>query len=125
MKVNQVELEETFLYVFQAILVYPQHLQFADGIDLRRTDVNLHMGVARALDFFDLERFRHILSVANGEDDGMALLGQRVDHSDAEVAEGGVVRRREPAQQVQDVHIVVIRRGRPACLPFNCSIYVF
>ena len=114
-----------FLDVSQAILVHPQHLQLADSIDFRWTDIDLHMGVMRPCYFLDLIGLLHVLAVADGEDDGMAFLGQRVNHADAEVAQGGVVGRRKPAKQVQDVHIVVIRRGRPACLPFNCSIYVF
>ena len=94
---NQVGLEETLLDVSQAILVHSQHLEFADGIDFRWTDVNLHMDMVFTNDFLNLERFRHILTIADGEDDGMALLGQCIDHADAEVAQGGVVGRREPA----------------------------
>ena len=56
------------------------------------------------LNFLDLERFRHVLSIADRKDDGMAILRQCVNHADAEVAQGRVVRGWEPAQQVQDVH---------------------
>ena len=93
---NQVGLEETFFDEIQAIIVHPQHLQFADGVDFRWTDIDLHMGVVCALDFLDLERLCHVLAIADGEDDGMAILGQRVDHADAEIAQGGVVRGGEP-----------------------------
>ena len=62
------------------------------------------MGMVCALYFLDLEGFLHVLAVADGEDDGMAILGQCVNHADAEVAQGGVVGRGEPTQQVQNVH---------------------
>ena len=95
---NQVRLEETFLDVFQSVLVHPQHLQFANGVDLRWTDVDLHVGVVCSGNLLDLERSRHVLAVANGEDDGMAILGQCVNHADAEVAQGRVIRGGEPTQ---------------------------
>ena len=93
---DEVRLEEMFFDVVEAILVHPQHLQFADSVDLRRTDVDLHMGVVRPRNLLDLERFRHVLAVANGEDDRMAILGQCVNHAYAEVAQGGVVGARKP-----------------------------
>ena len=96
MQVDEVRLEEVFFDVVEAILVHPQHLEFADGVDLWWTYVDLHMGVVRPGNLFDLEGFRHVLAVANGEDDGMAILGQCVDHADAEVAQGGVVGARKP-----------------------------
>ena len=83
--------------VFQAVLVHAQHLHLANGIDLWRTDIDLHMGVACTFYLLDLEGFRHVLAVTDGKDDGMAFLRQRVDHSDAEVAQGGVVGAGEPA----------------------------
>ena len=101
---NQIGVEETLLDVSQAILIHPQHLQFADDVDFRRTDVNLHMGMVCALNLLDLKGFRHVLAVADGEDDGMTIHGQCVDHADAEVAQGGVVGAWKPTQQVQDVH---------------------
>ena len=108
-QMNQVGLKEPLLDIFQAILVHPQHLQLADGIDLWRTDVDLHVGVVCPFDFLDFKRLCHILAVADGKDDGMAILGQCVNHSDAEVTQGRVVRRGKPTQQVQDVHIVIVR----------------
>ena len=42
--------------------------------------------MVRSWNLFDLEGFRHVLAIADGEDDGMANLWQRVDHADAEVA---------------------------------------
>ena len=104
MQMNQVRFEETLLDVFQAVLVHSQHLQFAHDIDFRRTDVNLHMGMVLPFYLLDLEGFSHVFSVADGEDDGMAIRRQRVNHADAEVAQGGVVGSGEPAQQVEDVH---------------------
>ena len=101
---NQVGLKEMLFDVFQTILVHPQHLQLAHGIDFRRTNINLHVGMVCAFDFLDLKRFCHILAVADREDDGVALLGQRVDHADAEVAQCRVVGRGKPTQQVQDIH---------------------
>ena len=104
MQMNQVGFKEVLFYVSETILVHPQHLQLANGVDLGWTDIDLHMGVVRPLNLLDLKRFRHVLTVTNGEDDGMAILGQRVDHADAEVAQGRVVGRRKPAQKVQNVH---------------------
>ena len=98
MQMNQVRLEETFFDVFQSVLVHPQHLQFSNGVDFWRTDINLHMGMVRPGNLLDLERFRHVLAVADGEDDGMAILGQCVNHADAEVAQGGIIGGREPTQ---------------------------
>ena len=95
---NQVRLEKTLLDVFQSVLIHSQHLEFANDVNLRWTDVDLHVGVVRSRDLFDLERFRHVLAVAHGEDDGMAILGQCVNHADAEVAQGGVVGGGEPTQ---------------------------
>ena len=46
----------------------------------------------------NLEGFRHVLAVADGEDDGMAIFRQRVNHADAEVAQGGVIGGGEPTQ---------------------------
>ena len=95
---NQIGIEIVLLDVFQAILVHPQHLEFANGVDLRWTDVDLHVGVVCSRNLLDLERFRHILAVANGEDDGMATLRQRVNHTDAEVTQGGIIGGGEPTQ---------------------------
>ena len=68
------------------------------SVDLWRTDVDLHMGVVSPRNLLNLERFRHVFPVAYGENDGMAILGQCVNHADAEVAQGGVVGAREPTQ---------------------------
>ncbi len=86
MQMNQIWLEEVLFDVFESILVHPQHLQLANHIDLWRTDVNLNMGMVCALDFLDFKRLRHVLAIADGEDDGVARLWQRVNHADAEVA---------------------------------------
>ena len=48
--------------------------------------------------FLDLEGFRHALSITDGENDGVALRGQCVNHADAEVAQGRVVGRGKPTQ---------------------------
>ena len=108
MQMNQVRIEETLFDVAEAILVYPQHLQLAQGIDPWRSDVNLHMSMARSRNLLDLERLRHVLAVADRENDRMAILGQCVNHADAEVAQGRVIRGGKPTQQVQDIHIVII-----------------
>ena len=93
---DEVGLEEVFFDVVEAILVHPQHLQFADGVDLRWADINLHMSVVSSRNLLDLEGLRHVLAVADGEDDGMAILGQCINHTDAEVAQGRVIGAREP-----------------------------
>ena len=49
MEVNQVGFEETFLDVFQPVLVHPQHLEFAYGVDLCRANVDLHVGMVREI----------------------------------------------------------------------------
>ena len=98
MQMDQVGFKEVLFDVFQAILVHPQHFQLAHGIDFRRTDVDLHMCMMLSLNLLDLKGFRHILAIADGEDDGMAILGQCVNHADAEVAQSGVVGGGEPTQ---------------------------
>ena len=75
-QMNQIGIEKVLLDVFQAILVHPQHFEFANGVDLWRTDVDLHVGVVCSGNLLDLERFRHVLAVADGKDDGMAILRQ-------------------------------------------------
>ena len=74
MQMNQVGFEEVLFDVFETILVHPQHLQLAHDVDLGWTDIDLHMGVVCPLNLLDLKRFRHILAVADGEDDGVAFL---------------------------------------------------
>ncbi len=97
MQMHQIRLEEMLFDVFQAVLVHAQHLHLANGIDLWRTDIDLHMGVAYTFYLLDLKGFRHVLAVTDGENDGMTFLGQSIDHSDAEVAQGRVVGSGEPA----------------------------
>ena len=95
-QMNQIRLEKAFFDVVEAVLVHPQHLQFANRIDFWRTDINLHMCMVLPFYLLDLEGFGHILAIADGQDNRMTFFGQRVNHSDAEVAQGGVVGRGEP-----------------------------
>ena len=54
-QMNQIRLKETLFDIVEAVLVHSQHLQFAQGIDFRRTDINLHMGVVLPFYLLDLE----------------------------------------------------------------------
>ena len=65
MQVYQIGLEEMLLHIFEAVLVHPQHFELAQRLVLRRTDVDLHMGMVYTLDFLDLERLPHVLAVAH------------------------------------------------------------
>ena len=94
---DQVGLEETFFDIVETVLVHPKHLKLAQGVHLWRTDVNLHVGMVCSLNLFDIKGLRHVFAVANGEDDGVAPFGQCIDHTDAEVAQSGVVGSGEPA----------------------------
>ena len=75
--------------------------------------------------FMHLKRLLQLLAVADGEDDGTAFIGQRIDHADAEVAQCRVVGGGEPARQVQDVHGLTIVRFTDVVVIFCKSNHFF
>ena len=54
-QMNQIRLKKVLFDIVEAVLIHPQHFQFAQGIGFRRTDINLHMGMVLPFYLLDLE----------------------------------------------------------------------